>query len=297
MAVPSRYIVVALAVSVLSSVTFVPTPVGAESPDRDRWTYTVEFEMLGVTVSGTLTLSHTGEGTVSVGGGDILVDIYRVEGDFGGQATTLGLEHVVTGACEGYRYEVPGTPSIVREDTWTFANLSVGLDDLYLASHLDVSESVTYTPPLMSGFDPDGAATDDSWAEVVNRTTVGTYDDGLQTTETNESEEVEYGFTIGSTGHSLLTDAGEFDTVEVVVDYGTSREALWYSPEVDAFVRTERFSDASEDPYYVAELTSHSGGSEDDGLVVLAVLSVVLATLVLGVVSALALVRRGGTGT
>ena len=293
MATPSRYIVAALAVSVLLSAMFVPLPASAKSYDKGHWTYSVEFEILEVPVSGTVTLSHTGEGTVSVDGGETRVDIYRLEGDFEGQVSMLDLDHVVTGMYEGYRYEVPGTPSVVREDTRTFANLSVGLDGLYLTRHVDFSESLTYAPPLMSGFDPDGAAAGDSWVETVNRTTIGTYDDGLQSTETNESDDMEYSFTIESTGLSLVTGAGEFETVEMVVEYDTSRDVLWYSSDVDGFVRVERYSDDSDIPYYVAELTDRNGESGDDGLVVLAVISVVLALLVLAAVSVLAFVRRG----
>ncbi len=261
--------------------------------EGDFWTYGFQGTVSGVPVSGSVTYAFVGYDSLTVGSTEYEVQVLRVTGRFQGNVTSAGLTTSVAGVYDGYRYEVAGTLGVVKDETTSLENTSVGYDTLVIASSVERQESISYSPPIMSGFDPQTARVGDEWNESLEISVSSSYFDGTVHLDTNHSAAEVVGFTV-LPGGLEQTDAGEFSVLRVMRTQGSTSETLSYADDAGRFVRSERYENGSSDPSYVAVLTDYSfeKRGEYSALVTLLAGALIASLTVLAIVVVLALARR-----
>lgn len=273
---------------------FMPSVVDAlERSSGDYWTYAVVFSVADVQVSGTLTYTFIGEEVLEVNGTYHDVSVMKVSGEFSGIASGPSYDTFLTGLFDGYRYESLGGIGIAGEDTALLVNISTGFDEFQLASSMEIRETVVYSEPLLSWFDPVNPDLNLEWNETVEAFSTSAYSDD-STEESDESTTMTtFNVSVASSDELLETDAGSFSSRRISITDDSELEILWYSEEIGGFVRLESYGSADDDPVFVAELVSYEYDRTGDGaLLVLAATCVALSVAVLVVALVLA-IRRG----
>ena len=277
---------------------FMPSVVDAlERSSGDYWTYAVVFSVADVQVSGTLTYTFIGEEVLEVNGTYHDVSVMKVSGEFSGIASGPSYDTFLIGLFDGYRYESLGGIGLAGEDTALLVNISTGFDEFQLASFMEIRESVVYSEPLLSGFDPVNPDLNLEWNETVEAFSTSTYSDD-STEESDESTTMTtFNVSVAPSDELLETDAGSFSSRRISITDGSELDVMWYSEETGGFVRLESYGSADDDPVFVAELVSYEYDRTGDGaLLVLAATCVVLSFAVLVVALVLA-IRRGRART
>lgn len=261
--------------------------------EGDFWTYGFQTTVSGVPVSGSITYAFVGYDTLTVESAEYEVQVFRVTGRFQGNVTSAGLTTSVEGVYDGYRYEAVGTLGVVKDEMTSLENVSVGYDALVIASFVERQESISYSPPIMSGFDPQTARVGDEWNESLEISVSSSYFDGAVRLDTDSSAAEIVNFTVLPGGFQQ-TDAGEFSVLRIMQTWGSTTETLSYAEEVGRFVRSERYQNGSSEPSYVAVLADYSYDTrgEYSTLITLLVGALIASLTVLTVVIVLALARR-----
>jgi len=273
---------------------FVSSGVDAlERSNGDCWTYAVVFSVADVQVSGNLTYTFIGEEVLEVNGTYHDVSVMKVSGEFSGFAAGPSYDTFLTGLFDGYRYEALGGIGVAGEETALLVNISTGFDEFQLASFIEIRETVVYSVPLLSGFDPVNPDLSPEWNETVEAFCTSAYSDD-STEESDESTTMmTFNVSVASSDELLETDAGSFSSRRISVTDGSELEVVWYSEEAGGFVRMESYGPADDDPVFVAELVNYEYDRTGDGaILVLAAACVVLSSAVLVVALVLA-IRRG----
>lgn len=261
--------------------------------EGDLWRYDVRCSVAGVVVEGVMEYSYSGVTTMDVGGVAYEVNVIRVAGSFSGAADEPSLDVWVSGLFDGCLYESVDGVGIAREDLATVANVSTGYEAFSVATLVEEVESRTYDQPLMSGFDTDGWELTTGWNETVTVHSVRTYSDGTVFHENDSVSESSYQFSAAPVPFPLETEAGSFSSSMITFSDGETLRIMWYSPEVDGFVRMERFDPPFSSPAFVAVLSDYEQGTSGDDLVLtLSLLGVGLALVVLASVAVVAVMRR-----
>lgn len=263
--------------------------------ELDFWTYEVRTTVSGIQVTGSITYTIIGQDALVVDGAKLQVDVFKTTGHFEGNTTVAGLNRSVVGAYDGYRFEVQGTPSVVRDELTTIESFSEGYGTLQEASSVTSEEVVSYSPPLMFGFDPHTAEVGVAWNESVEISRFLSYDDGTDAYDSDDVSVDVISYRVVSVGVED-TDAGSFSVVRILRTLGLTNETLWYSEDAGRLVRFERCENGSEDPSYMAILTGYSyegaPGGNDTSALLTGILAASLVLLVVAVVIALVRVRR-----
>ncbi|UCE80882.1 MAG: hypothetical protein JSV94_00060 [Methanobacteriota archaeon] len=237
----------------------------------DRWVYDIETIIGGTPVWGELVYSYLGSQQPYWDDSDEPMDVFKITGFFEGSSFVAGVETSVSGVYDGYGYTVQGGIATIRNDIATFANMTHSNGTLSLATIFDIHEEVTYTPPLMSGFDGDSASLGDTWNETVEKQLISSFDDGSVSYNEDTFFEELYEFSVDSVNEPIETDAGEFSCIIVNMSYESGNEVIWYCPAVGRPVRIERYCSEDYESCFVAELSEYSFGGDGIALMVLIV--------------------------
>ena len=244
-------------------------------------------------VEGVMEYAYSGITEIEVDGISYEVNVMRVVGSFSGAANEPSFDVSVSGLFDGCLYESVDGVGIVREDMATVANVSTGYEDFSVATLIEEEESLTYSQPLMSGFDTGGWELTSGWNETVTVYSVETYSDGTVSYQHDDVSESSYVFSAAPVPFPLETEAGSFSSSMITFSDGDTLRIMWYSPEIDGFVRMERFDPPFSSPAFVAVLCGYEQGSSGDDLALtLSLLGVGLALVVLASVVVVAVMRR-----
>lgn len=271
-----------------------PSAVGAlERSSGDFWTYAVAFSVGDVRVSGDLTYTFIGEEALEVNGTYHDVSVMKISGGFTGFASSPSYDTYLTGLFDGYRYEARDGLGVVGEETALLVNSTTGFDEFQLASFIEIRETVVYSEPLLSGFDPVNPDLNLEWNETVESSSTSAYSDD-STEENDESTAIiMFNISVASSDELLETDAGSFSSRRITITDGSDLEVMWYSEETGGFVRTESYRSTDDDPVFVAELVSYEHDQTGDGVVLVLAATFVVSSFVVLVVALTLAIRRG----
>jgi len=223
------------------------------------------------------------------------VSVMKISGEFSGFATGPSYDTFLTGQFDGYRYEALRGIGVAGEETALLVNVSTGFDEFQLASFMEVRETVVYSEPLLSGFDPLNPDLNLEWNETVEAFSTSTYIDASTEVSDESTTMTTFNVSVASSDELLETDAGAFSSRRISITSDSELEVVWYSEEVGGFVRMEFYDSADDDPVFVAELVNYECDRTGDGaLLVLAATLVALSFAVLVVALFLAIRRRRG---
>jgi len=269
--------------------------VALEHSSGDHWTYAVVFSVADVQVSGTLTYTFIGGEQLEVNGTYHEVSVMKVSGEFSGFASGPSYDTFLAGQFDGYRYEALGGIGVAGEETALLVNVSTGFDEFQLASFMEIRETVVYSEPLLSLFDPLNPDLNLEWNETVEAFSTSTYIDDYTEVSDESTTMTTFNVSVASSDELLETDAGSFSSRRISITSDSELEVLWYSEDVGGFVRMEFYDSADDDPVFVAELVNYEYDRAGDGaLLVLAATLVALSFAVLVVALVLAIRRRRG---
>ncbi|HIH01233.1 TPA: hypothetical protein HA259_04025 [Thermoplasmata archaeon] len=261
----------------------------------DTWVYDVRCSMAGVVVEGVMEYRYVGVTSVEVDGMTYETGVIRVDGDFSGYGDEFSYDVWVTGLFDGYVYESSDGIGIVKEELTTIANVSTGYEDFEIATLVETTESLTYSQPLLSGFDTEDWELTREWNETLTVFSFEAYSNGTVSSENESASESSFQFSAAPVPFPLETEAGAFPASMITFSDGGTLRIMWYSPEVGGFVRMERFDPPFSAPSFVAVLSDYEQGSGGDDLtLVLSMLGVGVALVVLASVVVVAVKRRTG---
>ncbi len=269
------------------------TSFSASAMDRssgDYWVYSMVIVVPGfdVAASGTMKYEFVSQETLTVNSAEVPVNVLRVTGAAVGSLEMIDLEAELV--IEGYIYEGLHGMSVVRDDLTYWTNLTWGSGAFSLPINYASRVVSTYTPPLMSGFDPGPSAPGSTWVETTSVQTVTTNLTGDAQSDGTTSMTVTY--TIFSQLETVHTGAGDFDALRIVAvqDDGV-RVAYWWSEEADVFVREETYLEGVEQPVQTLVLEEYNGGPGSNILVYVAVGGAATAVALIALVAVL-MMRR-----
>ena len=286
-----RSVAVALPFLLLMSM---PSVVDAlERSSGDYWTYAVVFSVADVKVSGTLTYTSIGEDVLEVNGTYHDVSVMKVSGGFSGSAAGPSYDTFLTGLFDGYRYEALGGIGVAGEEIALLINVSTGFDEFQLASFMEIRETVVYSEPLLSGFDPVNPDLNLEWNETVEAFSTSAYSDDA-TEESDESTSMTtLNVSVASSDELIETDAGSFSSRRISITDGSELDVMWYSEEIGGFVRMESYGYADDDPVFVAEIVSYEYDRTGDGATLALVATLVALSFAILIVAVVLAIRRG----
>lgn len=271
----------------------------ASALDRDEgdyWLYDAEMYFEGIAVSGSFRYEMADCDTVTVGPDSYGVDVLEVSGTMHGETDDfLGVYASVDIVFHGFTYDVEGSQATVKEDTYMWANLSVGSDSVALVTMMEFQQVTTYSPPALTGFVDGETGAGEEWNEATNVTGTSTswIDGAVEDTHSYEYQET-CTCSVSSSEETVTTEAGTFSCLAMTVtgsegDY----DVYWYSSGVGSWVKVSMYSQGETEPYMSLELSEFE--HSDDSVVVILVLAaigVLLAVVVMALIF-LALRRRG----
>lgn len=120
--------------------------------------------------------------------------------------------------------------SLVKDDSITILNISLGSSPIQLLSRTETETVREFLPPFLSKFDPGRTGPGDAWteADTVN-TTISVNGTALPLISTPATYTVQ----VASSRVTLATDAGSFVTLEISVLENTDfRTVYWWSEKV-----------------------------------------------------------------
>ena len=289
----ARLFSIIVCASLLATGCFAQPSQALDRTEGDLWRYDVRCSVAGVVVEGVMEYAYSGMTAIEVEGVAYEVNVIKVTGSFSGAANEPSFDLSVSGLFDGCLYESVDGVGMVREDLTTIANVSMGYEDFSIATLVEEEESLTYSQPLMAGFDTGGWELESGWNETVTVYSLETYSDGTVFYEEDDVSESSYAFSAAPVPFPLETGAGSFSSSMITFSDGDTLRIMWYSPEIDGFVRMERFDPPFSSPAFVAVLSEHEQGSSGDDLaLILSLLGVGLALVVLASVVVVAVMRR-----
>ena len=256
----------------------------------DSWTYQMYTELevgeFPLDMFGNVTYEFKAKDSLAMGLTETSVNIIGVEGELSGTAFVLGEPFVDAHAVmTGTQYETETGVGTVKEDMHWLVNTSIGSDALSWLTQTDIQTVVVYDPAFMSEFDPKSIDKDLEWSESIHiNMTVYDWQNGTQTEVSNDRFIADFFFELDSTEDSITTPAGTFETVVITVTAENGdRDVLWWSEEVDNFVKTVSYYAGEEEAYESMTLSSFEEGSQGSTLLIIVagVAFAVVATAVL----------------
>ncbi|MGQ9588253.1 MAG: hypothetical protein ACUVT7_07735, partial [Thermoplasmata archaeon] len=274
--------------------------VPAAAVDRssgEYWTYDMTMNLSGLSANGIVTYSFDKTDTIVVNGSSYDVNVMEIEGSVEASTSLFGSTVSVVAELEGHSYETREGLAVVMEDASLRVNTSMTLGTLHMYMDMETEIDTSYTPPLMSGFDPDSTGPGDSWTETVNMHMHSkTIENGTETDNSTNDETVVYSIALASSTQTIVTNAGTFETLRMTVantdDH--SYEVFWWSSEVNNYVKQESYEAGSDEPYVTLSLKEYGRSSAMNILLVGLIAGVALVVILVLVVVVMAMRRRPG---
>jgi len=286
----SRISATALSLSIVLLVA-ASVPVSAlERTDGDYWVYSMQLVVPGLDVAadGTLKYEFISQDTVNVGETDVPVNVMRVTGAAAGSVDIIDLGASLV--IEGYVYEGLDNMSTVKSDLTYWINLTWGSGDFSWPINSAIRTASTYTPPLLSEFDPVATAPGSTWTETSLIRTV-TYNVTTGAVESEETEQATTTYTASTEFDTISTGVGRFEALRITAaEEDGGRIIYWWSADLGLFVKEQTYVDDSSQPVQTLLLEQYSGGSGSSVLVFLVIGGV--ATAIALVALAAVLVKR-----
>lgn len=277
-----------------------------ERIDGDFWRYSVSIDLAaldalelnitevpldlsGIDVTGTILYEYLGPDNISINGTSHSVNVMAVSGYFEGSVALIGLDASQT--VQGHIFETSEGQGTVRDDLTLWTNLTWGVGSFAYLMRYESRLINTYTPPLMSGFDPGSIVLGGSWDETVQvRTIAMNVTTGAVSSDTNSSVAVQ--FVVAAETEEVPTPAGRFTTFKVTAsEEDGARVVYWWSEEVGNFVMQETYLDSGSEPAETMLLEDYNNGSTTGILVFISIGAIALA-VALGVLGLVLLKRR-----
>ena len=284
-------------VCVLLMVALAAVPAAAvDRSNGDYWTYTMSFDTLGygalgLSANGTLTYTRVDQDTITLGGTSYDVNVLRISGGVSGGVDFLGLEMLV--ALGGYLYETLDGMALAKADMTAWTNMTFGTGTFQLSSRTESQTMTTYSPPLLSGFDPSTAVPGDTWTETVEciTTTTEWINGTMQGTPALDSRILIYTNVVASAKETVTTEAGTFETLRITsTDSDGNSVVYWWSSEAQNFVKKDTYEQGSATPVTTMVLKDYSTRSSISLALVAALGSIVFVVAL--VVLALVLLKK-----
>jgi len=267
-------------------VTSMPVQATGRS-EGDYWMYAMSMNLDDVILDGTMKMELQEIDTITVAGSAYEVYVIGVEGSLSGSAEVTGSEVTMTVNMTGFTYELVSSIATVKNDLNMVADSSIAFDGLTISTTIESQSVVTNSPPQLSGFDLETSGPGDSWDEtILESSTETTWQDGVITDQDSSEDSVTYSIAIAGSLDSVTTDAGTFECLRITVsEIGGGTDILWYSSEVQYFVKEEMYEPGDTNPVMTVELTEYG-----DGGFTLMILIVVIGVVVLLVAVAILIV-------
>lgn len=285
----------ALALFAVMSLFAVPAEALSRS-DGDFWAYEGSMNVEGVSVDGTFKYEFEKADSLTIGSDIHEVNVMRVSGSMTGETEDLfGMSASVSAVFSGRVYETKDGFGTLKDDMYTWINMTIGTGSFTLVTRMETQEVSTYSPPSFSGFDEDETGTGDEWNETTNVTRTSTLwiDGVIDDTSTAQVQETSR-YSVAASEDKVSTDAGTFDCLKITVtDSEGNYDVNWYSAEVGNYVKMSYFELGETTPYLSLELAEYKH-SEDSALMLVMFVGIgVIAAIVIIVVILLLMRKRG----
>ena len=252
----------------------------------DHWIYDISMNVAGLNASGTVTYKLQGQVSLDLGGKTYKADAMEISGQVSARGKLLGIPTSVTEILGGIRYTQNGGLSLVKDDSLSVLNISLGSTPIQLLSRTETEGITTFSPAYLSQFDPGKTGPGDAWTEADSvNTTISVNGTNLPQISTH----VTYVVQVASARVPITTEAGTFDTLQIsVVESTNVRTVFWWSEKVQNFVVEQKFGPGATQPNMVLTLKEFESPSNAETAfavgvgVVLIVIAVVILAVVLG---------------
>jgi len=239
----------------------------ADRSNGDYWTYTMTLDVSGmgssgIHANGTLTYTNVGRDAVTIGGNTYDVNVMRISGGSSVGVDFLGFEASLT--LGGYIYETRNGIALAKADMLTWTNLTFGTGDFQLSSKTETETTSTYSPPLLSGFNPSTVEPGDSWTETVEFSTATSkwINGTMLGTPTLDTGTLTYTNVVSSAKETVTTEAGTFETIRITsTDSDGNSVVYWWSSKAQNFVKEDTYEYGSSAPETTMVLKDYSTGS------------------------------------
>lgn len=267
----------------LSVLLIVASSVPCLASSENHWTYDISMNVAGLNASGTVTYKLQGQASLNLGGKTYKADAMEISGQVSAQGKLLGIPTSVSELLGGTRYCQNDGMSLVKDDSITILNISLGSSPIQLLSRTETETVREFLPPFLSKFDPGRTGPGDAWteADTVN-TTISVNGTALPLISTPATYTVQ----VASSRVTLATDAGSFVTLEISVLENTDfRTVYWWSEKVQNVVAEKKFAPGATQPYMAMSLKEFetSSNAEATFAVIVGVVLIVVAVAILAV--------------
>ena len=253
------------------------------------WTYDASMAVAGLNATGTITYTLSGQDSVTAGGRSYDADILTISGNVSASSILFGVPHSVSTILGGLRYESMGGMATIREDLLQLTNMSIGLAPMQQLARIQNETSTTYTPPLLSEFDPGSARPDDTWTEAVTVSTTTTLN-GTAVRDTTRSVTIDV--VVASSMEDVTVDAGTFQTLKITTTDSTgARNVYWWSSKVKNFVVEKRYDALDSQPSTILSLKEFDS-SAGEGTLIAVIVGVVVVAVAIVILAAILSARR-----
>lgn len=288
--------VLAYAVALVAVISLFAVPVTAlDRSEGDFWVYEGGMEYDSVSISGGYRFEFEAKDSLTVGTESYDVNVLKVTGSMTGETDESALvQFSIAMVFDGYVYDVEGTMASVKEDTYTWTNVTTGAGALPTVTMIELHDVSTYSPPIPTGFVDGETGTGDEWEETTDiSSTTATWIDGLVDESLTYNYTETYSCSVAAAEETVTTEAGTFSCLKMTVtDSLGDYEIYWYSSDVGNWVKISSYSVMDPVPYLTLELTDYQYSG--DSLTVMLVLAGVGILVVVVVVVAFLLVRKKG---
>jgi len=292
-----RNAIVGVLCAVLVMAAFSVPAVAVDRSSGEYWTYEMTMDLSGLIMNGTVTYSFDKTDTIVVNGTSYDVNVMEIDGSIEATTSLFGSTVSVVVELGGFSYETREGLAVVKEDTFMRMNTSMTIGTLHMYMDMETEMDTTFTPPLMSGFDPDSTGPGDSWTETVNMHMVSkTWENGTLTDNSTDDDTAVYSIEVASSTQTIVTDAGSFETLRITVTNtdDDSYEVFWWSSEVGNYVKQESYESGSDDPYITLSLKEYGTSKGVNILLIVLIAAGALVVIVLLVVVLMVMRRRPG---
>lgn len=258
--------------------------------DGDYWVYSMVVTVpgFGVSATGTMRYEFVSQESLTVDGVEVPVNVLRATGSAAGRVALIDLSAAVV--IEGYVYEGRGDMSIVRSDLTYWTNVHWGSGDFAWPIDTANRSVSTYTPPLLSGFDPGTTAPGATWIEnIVVRAVY--YNMATGAVESDRTSQMTISYSAHTELEEVSTGAGKFEALRITAtESGSGQVVYWWSQETGLFVKEDTYVEGTAQPVQTLTMEDYSGNPRTSVLVFVAVGGVAMAVALVAL--ALVLIKR-----
>jgi len=247
------------------------------------------MNVAGLNASGTVTYKLQGQASLDLGSKTYKADAMEISGQLSAQGKLLGIPTSVTETLGGIRYCQNDGMSLIKDDSTSILNISLGSSPIQLLSRTETETVTTFSPPYLSKFDSGRTGPGNAWteADTVN-TTISVNGTALPLISTQASYTVQ----VASSRVDLTTEAGTFVTLEISVLENTNfRTVYWWSEEVHNIVAEKKFGPGATQPYMAMSLKDFETSSNAESTFAV-IIGVALIAVAVGILAVLLGARR-----